>query len=1358
MTPLIFLLLALWMLVGLLLLLFRSGGSTTGALTHLTLGALIALDIWGPAGVAGQALVVPAGALELVVSPRILAPVVYLAVMSVYLRDGVTATSSLLFSLLVTLGLVGVGLPLLANAGAWLRSAFGLSQALLLSIDGLQEPLAEAFGLAIGAYLSVLLLQAMRNRLGSRLHSGTLVLALLTAGWAQGTLTATAAFVEQSSWALTVRAELLGWAIAALALWPAAYLLVRWLGPGDLPAGVGLPIRPVSEVLQRTLDLRQALQRSETRAEALHQRLRLLTAVRHRIVRADDERSLLREVADEVNRSPLFAGCWIGMLNRDQSRIVTVEVSGLPHIDLPAPEADPRINQMADDRAPESILAMVRSQPELAALGTDGPKSAELDVAAIQTESGALGALAVGALAGSNLSNADRRLIQGLAQDLGHGLSRLRLQAQRGRQVRELESIRSLTTRLISEHGVAEVYEEIVEGAMELFDAQGSELYVVEPDRTRVRSVLERGEPHHEKGQVELISQEGILRAAEQRTVVKASRAAREAEAGVSVSELAIPLGGQSGATEVLRLIRVGGVPFSSGDMNLVDVFVNQVAIAVENARLIETERRRSRELETLRKANLSLTSSLELQAVLEAILEQALEIVSAFDAHIFLYDGKELSFGAALWSDRRHREPFAEPREDGLTYRVARSGERIVVEDMGEDPLYLGADNDWEGAIVGLPLAVGGTVLGVMNVAFDRPREIGDDDLHILELLADQAAVALENARLYESTSAERKRLQLLYDVTRALGSSLDPDEIMQRAADLTTENLGGLMGGVNVIEEDDDRIRLVGVSGMPSDKIDEINRQVKMRVGKGFVGWVAARGEPAISEDVRSDDRWLPVPGFDDQVRSAMAAPIRVDDQIVGVMAIFHRRREAFDDEHLELLTAIAQQVGLAWANARRYRQVERRLVERSLLQQVAQVINSRLEMEQLLDVIVQQVHTVLDYPVVDIVLVEGEELVLHASQGLDRPDDLRFPIEQGVTGRVVRTGQPAFVPDVEADSDYLGLVSHVACEIAVPLRKGDVVIGALNVEAFEPGALTQEDLRVLILLGDQISVAIENAALYDRLRQHTQELETVVQERTAALEEALAKAREADRLKTQFVSDVSHELRTPLSNIRLYVELLSSGSEARAEEYLETLGRETDRLVALIEDLLSISRLDADSVPMRFEALDVERFSRSLVKDRERLFSERGLELTWAPASESPKVWADEQLLAQVLANLMTNAMHYTPTGGQVTVGYEPPQDPGWVQLYVADSGLGIPDSERDQLFRRFFRGSASRQTGNPGTGLGLAICNEIIERHGGWIEVQSEVGQGSTFTLWLPEAESEMAVEKAASRAGRLAELE
>jgi signal transduction histidine kinase len=277
------------------------------------------------------------------------------------------------------------------------------------------------------------------------------------------------------------------------------------------------------------------------------------------------------------------------------------------------------------------------------------------------------------------------------------------------------------------------------------------------------------------------------------------------------------------------------------------------------------------------------------------------------------------------------------------------------------------------------------------------------------------------------------------------------------------------------------------------------------------------------------------------------------------------------------------------------------------------------------------------------------------------------------------------------------------------------------------------------LLSLLGDQVSVAIENAALYDRLRRHSTDLEQTVAERTARLAEALEQAKEADRLKTQFVADVSHELRTPLTNIRLYLELIGGANRERFEEYLKTLNRETERLVDLIEDLLAISRLDAGTHPPQPISLDLNELARGLVADRKRLFDDRKIEVIFRPDQHLPAVVADERMLAQVLANLMTNAMNYTLPGGRVSISTEVTSQNGaeWVTLQVADTGLGIPADEVDQVFERFFRGAASRQMGTPGTGLGLSICKEILDRHKGRISVQSHAGEGSTFTIWLPK---------------------
>ncbi|MBC8249244.1 MAG: GAF domain-containing protein, partial [Anaerolineales bacterium] len=172
---------------------------------------------------------------------------------------------------------------------------------------------------------------------------------------------------------------------------------------------------------------------------------------------------------------------------------------------------------------------------------------------------------------------------------------------------------------------------------------------------------------------------------------------------------------------------------FTQAHAEALRVFADHAAAAIENARLYGAERRHSAELEALRQASLHLTSALDLQPILEAILDHAFKLVAADDVHVSLYDGERLTFGAALWGDGRQQKPYAEPRPQGLTYTVARSGERIVVPDVDSHPLF--RDYQWGGAIVGLPLRVGERVVGVMNVAFERPHVFDESELRVLGL-----------------------------------------------------------------------------------------------------------------------------------------------------------------------------------------------------------------------------------------------------------------------------------------------------------------------------------------------------------------------------------------------------------------------------------------------------------------------------------------------------------------------------------------------------------------------------------------------------------------------------------------------
>ena len=269
-------------------------------------------------------------------------------------------------------------------------------------------------------------------------------------------------------------------------------------------------------------------------------------------------------------------------------------------------------------------------------------------------------------------------------------------------------------------------------------------------------------------------------------------------------------------------------------------------------------------------------------------------------------------------------------------------------------------------------------------------------------------------------------------------------------------------------------------------------------------------------------------------------------------------------------------------------------------------------------------------------------------------------------------------------------------------------------------------------------QRQAELEIAELNRALQEHAARLEDTVAQRTAELETALAQAQAADRSKSEFVSNVSHELRTPLTSIKLYVALLSRGKAEKQSDYFQALVRETDRLQHLIESLLQISRLDLGQMQPEFKQVDLNQLVGNLVADRRPLFASHRLALQWQRSHDLLITRVDSRLLEQVLTNLLTNALNYTPPGGTVWVrtALAEAEDQRWGTVVVQDTGLGIASEERPQLFRRFYRGEASRTLNVAGTGLGLAISQEIVALHHGRITVESKLNEGSTFTLWLP----------------------
>lgn len=361
------------------------------------------------------------------------------------------------------------------------------------------------------------------------------------------------------------------------------------------------------------------------------------------------------------------------------------------------------------------------------------------------------------------------------------------------------------------------------------------------------------------------------------------------------------------------------------------------------------------------------------------------------------------------------------------------------------------------------------------------------------------------------------------------------------------------------------------------------------------------------------------------------------------------------------------------------------------------------------------------------------------------------------EGVAGIVWQTGQPMVVNNYDHWAGRIGGFSYgkLGALIGVPLLNKGQILGVLGLayEFNSPRTFGPEVVEILTQFARLAAIAIENARLFEVVQQELAEriraeaalqdlnatLEQRVIDRTTELRAANARLVELDRLKDEFLSRISHELRTPLTSIKIYLELLESGKPERRDKYLQTLKSETDRLHTLIEEVLTFSQLNLNTMPAAAGPIDINNLIGGRLTTWERLSAGHGLKLHLNLAPDLPRARADAELVAQALSRLVANAVNYTPAGS-VTVSTVARFDDGrrWVTINVSDTGPGITPDDAPHIFERFYRGRAAANYKTPGAGVGLAISREIAQQLGGRLTVETQVGVGSTFTLWLPEA--------------------
>ena len=414
---------------------------------------------------------------------------------------------------------------------------------------------------------------------------------------------------------------------------------------------------------------------------------------------------------------------------------------------------------------------------------------------------------------------------------------------------------------------------------------------------------------------------------------------------------------------------------------------------------------------------------------------------------------------------------------------------------------------------------------------------------------------------------------------------------------------------------------------------------------------------------------------------------------------------------------------------------------------LVKTAERINSSLDVYDVLHHIVDAIANVVPHHGANIMLFDSTGTKMRIAQvcGCYAENGLAIPeinqvwlIKDFPTVRwIIENKQLLSVTDTQKDARWqYNVGAGIRSYMGAPIMIDDEVIGILNIDAMQFNFFSDSDEAPMMALATQAAIAIQNARLYQRLQVHSADLEIAVEFRTRELEQANEELIRLSEIKDAFVSNVSHELRSPITSMKMQLQMLEYDTD-RTDIYIGRLKRETDRLETLIEDLLRLSRLEQGNFVLELRNTDLNRLLDHFVNDRREVARRAGLKITFQPAQDLAAVRANAGMLEQVLGILFTNAVAYTPSGGQITVTTTQP-DTDHVAFVVSDTGPGIATEEQEQIFERFSRGSTGRRSKVGGTGLGLSIAAKIMEFHGGAIDVQSPGldNHATSFIATLP----------------------
>ncbi len=735
--------------------------------------------------------------------------------------------------------------------------------------------------------------------------------------------------------------------------------------------------------------------------------------------------------------------------------------------------------------------------------------------------------------------------------------------------------------------------------------------------------------------------------------------------------------------------------------------------------------------------------SQTDVAPVFEAIMASASRLFDTPICAVFRFDGQLVhmaatsNWPAAALEAAQSLYP-APPNLAVLSGRIILSGEVAVLEDAKADAAYdkgLSATAHWR-RMVGAPMLKDGHAVGAIIMAWAEPGETPQRQRDLLKTFADQAVIAIENVRLINETKEALDQQTATAEILRVISGSVTD---VQPVFDAIVESCRRLFGGraVNLLLPQGGRLVRAAVAGDDMPTRDQgirewpLDRQSVSGVCVLDSRVLVVRDRDAVAGDYPRTRELAAAIGW----RSGLFVPLLREGQAIGCIGILRSDTGEFDAKEIALAQVFADQAVIAIENVRLFNETKEALEQQTATAEVLQVIsNSVADTQPVFDRILQSCeHLFSASQLIVFQVAEDAQLHIGAIRDLDRERLARTqtifpaPVAGTTTELAIRERRLVTFADVLHDPDVPPRLRNLALEtgasysvaIAPMLWEGEA-IGSILVGREKLEAFNEKEQALLRTFADQAVIAIQNARLFNEIRDKSRQLEI------------------ANQHKSEFLANMSHELRTPLNAIigfsEVLLERMFGELNEKQDDYLKDIFTSGKHLLSLINDILDLSKIEAGRMELDlgdFDAATALANAMTLVRERAQT---HGIALALEADGVVGELRADERKFKQILLNLLSNAVKFTPDGGKVVVRAAL-TDAG-IEVAVTDTGVGISAEDQLVVFDEFKQVGRHYTNKHEGTGLGLALTKRFVELHGGTLALQSEPGVGSTFTFTIP----------------------